>query len=96
MEEKQQFEVWKEDVMPALTSKKEEFHMLNYDRVTEEEVWECVLAKLKKEKEFVRIHHLVKMILTLKVTDYMNWLTIGAYKGPNWFVGEEEVEFGQN
>ncbi|WP_084031765.1 post-transcriptional regulator [Anaerobacillus arseniciselenatis] len=92
----QQFDVWKEDVMPALTSKVEEFHLLGYDRATEEELWECVIANLKKGKEFVRIHHLVKAILTLKATDYMTWLTIGAYKGPNWFETEEEIKFGQN
>jgi len=85
MEEKQQFEVWKQDVTPALTSKIEEFHFLGYDKATEEELWECVLAKLKKEKQLVRIHHLVNKILTLKATDYMTWLTVGAYKEPNWF-----------
>lgn len=85
MEEKQQFEVWKDDVKPALISKMEEFHLIGYDRVTLEELWECVLAKLKKEKELVRIHNLVRIILTLKATDYMTWLTVAAYRGPNWF-----------
>ncbi len=95
MEAKQQFEIWKEDVMPALTSKVEEFHMLGYDRATEEELWECVIAKLLKEKKLVQIHYLVSSILTLKVTDYMTWLTVGAYKGPNWFT-DEELAFGEN
>lgn len=85
MEEKQQFEVWKDDVRPALISKMEEFHLIGYDRATVEELWDCVLAKLKKEKEFVRIHNLVRIILTLKATDYMTWLTVDAYRGPNWF-----------
>lgn len=85
MEEKQQFEVWKDDVRPALLSKMEEFHLIGYDRATLEELWQCVLAKLKKEKEFVRIHNLVRIILTLKATDYMTWLTVDAYRGPNWF-----------
>ncbi len=86
--EQQQFEVWKEDVMPALTSKVEEFHLLGYDRASEEELWECVLARLRKEKKFVQIHYLVHAILTLKVTDYMTWLTIGAYKDQNSFFSE--------
>lgn len=93
--EKQQFDVWKEDVMPALTSKVEEFHMIGYDRATEEELWECVIAKLHKQKKFVQIHHLVSTILTLKATDYMTWLTVGAYKGPNWFSSEDEILFGE-
>lgn len=92
MGEEQQFDIWKEDVIPALTSKVEEFHLFGYDRATEDELWECVKAKLKKEKQFVRIHHVVKTILTLKVTDYMTWLTVGAYKGPNWFTEEEEIK----
>ncbi|OIJ16590.1 hypothetical protein BKP37_04970 [Anaerobacillus alkalilacustris] len=94
MGDSQQFEIWKKDIMPVLTSKVEEFHMLGYDRATQEDVWECVLAKLKKEKEYVRIHHLVRIILTLKITDYMTFLTVGAYKGPNWFDGETEFTFG--
>lgn len=91
----QQFEVWKDDVMPALISKVEEFHMLGYDRANEIEIWECVLAKLKKEQDYVRIHNLVRVILTLKATDYMTYLTVGAYKAPNWFE-EDEIKFGQN
>lgn len=93
MRDIQQFEIWKEDVRPALTSKVEEFHMLGYDRATEEELWLCVVAKLKKEKEFIRIHNVVRTILTLKATDYMTFLTVGAYKGPNWFEGES-LSFG--
>ncbi|MFN7249214.1 MAG: post-transcriptional regulator [Anaerobacillus sp.] len=92
MGEQQQFEVWKEDVMPALTSKVEEFHMVGYDRATEEELWECVIAKLQKQKNYVQINHLVNSILTLKATDYMTWLTVGAYKAPNWFASEDENE----
>lgn len=96
MGEQQQFEVWKYDVKPALTSKVEELHMLGYDRATEEELWECVLTKLRKGKKFVHIHQLVSTILTLKATDYMTWLTVGAYKGPNWFASEENFSFGKN
>lgn len=91
----QQFEVWKNDVMPALISKVEEFHMMGYNRATEEELWECVIAKLRKQKSLVQIHYLVSCILSLKATDYMTWLTVGAYKGPNWFANEDEIVFSQ-
>lgn len=86
---KQQFEVWKDEVLPVLNSKVEEFQLIGYDEASAEEVWECVLNKLRKQKEPMRIYQFVNEILKLKVTDYMTWLTIGAYQGPNWF--EEEM-----
>jgi len=78
--EKQQFDVWKDDVFPALQSKLDEFNLLGYDKVKLEEVWQCVLYKLRKQKEFIHLHEFVRVIMTLKVTEYMTWLTIANYK----------------
>ncbi|WP_096201425.1 post-transcriptional regulator [Bacillus sp. FJAT-45350] len=86
---KQQFEVWREDVYPALASKVDEFQMLGYDKTDCNQVWDCVLYKLRKKKEFIHIHEFVSVILTLRVSDYMNWLTIAAYTAGDWFSNEE-------
>lgn len=86
----QQFEMWKEEVKPAIQSKVDEFHFLGYDRATADEVWECTLYQLRKKKEFIHLHAFVNEILTLKPQTYMTWLTIQAQKNPEeWFAGLE-------
>jgi hypothetical protein len=74
------FAEWKDEVKPAVISKKEEFHYMGYESVTEGEIWECVLTKLKKKKEDPRLHTLVDYILSLTLNDFMTWLTIQSYK----------------
>ena len=92
MKEKQQFEVWREDVEPALISKLDEFHFLGYERVTIEEIWECVLYQLRKQKGFLHFHAFVNQVMTLKPQTYMNWLTVKSYQEPaDWFA-EFEAE----
>ncbi|MDV2685916.1 post-transcriptional regulator [Alkalihalophilus lindianensis] len=88
--ERQQFESWRYDVEPALASKVEEFHFLGYDRVTVDQVWACVMDRLRKQKEFIHLHAFVQVILTLKVQDYMTWVTKESYReGENWFKKQE-------
>jgi hypothetical protein len=83
---KQQFEVWRSDVEPAIISKVDEFHLLGYDRATANEVWSCVLFQLRKKKEFIHLHSFVNELLTLKPQTFMTWLTVQAYQDPtDWF-----------
>ncbi|MGC4375845.1 post-transcriptional regulator [Fictibacillus sp. Mic-4] len=70
----------KEDVKPAIISKLEEFHSLGYESVTEDELWEFILHQSKKKKLQGRLYEVVNCILTLKIHDFMNWLTLEAYK----------------
>jgi hypothetical protein len=74
-------EQWKGQVLPALQSKKEEFHLLGYESVTREEIWKCVLEQGRRSKqEQWFLHQVVNIILTLSVNKFMNWLTISAFK----------------
>lgn len=82
---KQQFEVWKEDVSVVLQSKVDELHFLSYEKATVEEVWDCVLYKLRKKKDFIHFHTFVNYILSLKPGEYMNWLTVQNYQADSWF-----------
>lgn len=61
-------------------SKAEEFHLIGYEHVTGQEVWECVSEKYKKTGH-PELHELVNDILSLKVMKFMNFMTISAYKG---------------
>ncbi|WP_141504174.1 post-transcriptional regulator [Paenibacillus luteus] len=61
-------------------SKAEEFHLIGYEHVTGQEVWECVSEKYNKTGQ-PELHALVNDILSLKVMKFMNFMTISAYKG---------------
>ncbi|WP_409341621.1 post-transcriptional regulator [Paenibacillus sp. MBLB4367] len=60
-------------------SKAEEFRSLGYDSVTWRDVWACVTDKYKK-KGTPPLHQVVNDILSLKSTQFMNWMTMRMYK----------------
>lgn len=60
-------------------SKAQEFRMLGYEHVTGQEVWECVSDKYQKQG-VPPLHRIVNDILSLKVTSFMNWMTMSIYK----------------
>lgn len=62
------------------SSKAEELQLLGYEHVTGKDVWQCVSAKYAKQGE-PQLHQLVSDILSLKPTQFMNFLMISAYKG---------------
>lgn len=61
-------------------SKAEEFRLIGYEHVTGKEIWECVSSKYVKKGQ-PELHDLVNDILSLKVTQFMNFMTLSAYKG---------------
>jgi hypothetical protein len=80
-----QYDRFREEVSPALKSKKEEFHILGYDQVTEKELWSYLKnKKWKKPKEDVHIYEIVGDILSIKVGEYMNYATTQAFLEPNF------------
>ena len=92
------FLTWKIKVEPVLESKADEWRMLGYERASKEDVWNIFIARLPRIEvpERIRFHWIVAEIFHLKTHDYMNWLTISAYKAPNWFENEEPVNFRLN
>ncbi len=60
-------------------SKAKEFNLMGYKNITGELVWECVYERYNGE--LPRLHKIVNDILSLKVTTYMNWMMMKAYKG---------------
>jgi len=61
-------------------SKAEEFALLGYEGVTGKDIWDFVSEKYV-QTGFPPLHRLINDILSLKPTQYMNWLTLSAYKG---------------
>lgn len=64
-------------------SKAEEFKLLGYEYVTGEDVWACVHAKYAKTGQ-PELHKLVNDILSLKAVQFMNYMTLSAYKGTSF------------
>jgi hypothetical protein len=64
-------------------SKAEEFRMIGYEHVSGKEVWHCVSDKYNKQG-LPALHQIVNDILSLKVTQFMNFMTISAYRGTHF------------
>ncbi|MEB3102029.1 post-transcriptional regulator [Ferviditalea candida] len=60
-------------------SKAEEFMLLGYENVTGKDIWAFVSDQYRDG--LPQLHRVVNDILSLKVTKYMNWMTLNAYKG---------------
>jgi hypothetical protein len=89
---KQQFDGWREDVEPLLSIKREEFHELGYNRVTEDDLWNYAVDKLRRKKEFTPFYAFVDELLSIQPQGYMTWLTVHAYKEPiDWFKTFEQA-----
>ncbi|MBJ6362957.1 post-transcriptional regulator [Paenibacillus sp. GCM10012307] len=64
-------------------SKAEEFHLVGYEHVTAEQIWECVSNKYHKHGQ-PALHQIVNDILSLKVTAFMNFMTLNAFRGTHF------------
>ncbi|NRD75960.1 post-transcriptional regulator [Bacillus sp. BRMEA1] len=75
------YDSFRAQVQPALASKLEEFRLLGYDSVKEAGLWEFLnKKKWKKVKDEVKLHEIIQDILGIKVSDYISFATIEAYK----------------
>jgi len=75
---------YRQTVQPVLKSKIEEFELFGYDTVTEEELWAYLKnKKWKRVGEEMMLYSVVNDILTLKIGDFMNYVTVEAFKSPN-------------
>ncbi|MBP1966014.1 post-transcriptional regulator [Paenibacillus aceris] len=61
-------------------SKVEEFVLLGYEHVSGKDIWDCVSDKYRKTG-VPSLHQIVNDILSLKSTQFMNWMTISMYRG---------------
>ncbi|WP_040207834.1 post-transcriptional regulator [Neobacillus jeddahensis] len=74
-------EHFRTQVQPALASKLREFRLLGIDSVAENEFWDfLVKKKWKKVKDEMRLYEIIQDILSVKVSDYINFATIESYK----------------
>ncbi|MGG3564594.1 post-transcriptional regulator [Neobacillus rhizosphaerae] len=81
-------------VQPALASKLSEFDLLGYDSVSENELWNFLIKKKwKKLKVEMKLYEIIQEILSVRVSDYMSYATIEAYKTVEFsFEDENELK----
>ena len=82
-----QFEQLFIQVLPAVESKKNEFHLYGYLTVTEEEIWTyCIRKKWrKKDVDSMKLHELVNSILQVTPAEFMTYTQIEEQRGSDWF-----------
>jgi len=74
-------EKYREQVQPFLTSKCEEFKLLDYHNVTEDLLWNYLLEmKWRRLTEASRLHQVVADITGIRVSDYMNYASLDVIK----------------
>ncbi|PLS01271.1 post-transcriptional regulator [Neobacillus cucumis] len=79
------------EVQPALKSKLEEFRLLGMESVSEQELWGfLVKKKWKKVKHEMRLYEMIQEILSVKASDYLNFITIESYKSSEFSLENEE------
>ncbi|PGL70566.1 post-transcriptional regulator [Bacillus sp. AFS055030] len=85
----QQAAEFKPMLQVVIESKLDEFRMLGFDTVSEDDLWECLeRTSWRKKEDEPKLFQLVEDILSLTVNDYMNYIRIEAFKSPTWQFGE--------
>lgn len=69
---------WKEQIYPALMSKKDELLLMGYSEVTIDEIWECLKHHVWKNNREKKLHEVVQDVLHLPSHTYMNYLTLNV------------------
>ncbi|RSK27990.1 hypothetical protein EJF36_14480 [Bacillus sp. HMF5848] len=64
-------------MMPFLISKMEEIQMLGYEQATIDDIWTCLKKrKWRKKADQKSVHEIVNDIMTLKVSEFMTYISI--------------------
>ncbi|WP_394233074.1 post-transcriptional regulator [Niallia oryzisoli] len=86
-----EFDRFRSIVGPALKSKQEEFLLLGYDNVSEEEIWQfLVKKKWRKGKNEIKLHEVIQSILSLKIGEFMNYSAVEALKEAEFTLDDDE------
>lgn len=74
-------------MMPALVSKKNEFHLYGYTSVTEEDIWIYCVRKIWRNKDVdsMRTYHVVNDVLGILPAAFMTHTQIELQRNDDWF-----------
>lgn len=81
----------RKDVQIVLHSKLEEFSLLGYGQVSEQELWGFLhRKKWRKLTEPKLLHEVVADIMSIKVGDFINYATVEALKEAEFSFNDED------
>lgn len=84
------------DMLPALISKKNEFHLYGYMTITEEDIWIYCVRKMWRNKDVnsMRVYEIADDILKISPAAFMTFTQIEEQRTSDWFsaVNSEELE----
>lgn len=89
-----EYDRYRSQVQPALKSKLDEFSLLGYETINEQELWKYLTKKKwKKVQEDIKLYEVVQDIMSVNVGEYMNFATIEAFKKTEFsFDSEDELK----
>ncbi len=76
--EKKTVQEWRPFIQPALSSKRNEFKLIGYKNVTEDEIWQCLEKKVWKGNPVKRLYDVTADVFHLSAGTYMSFIRIGA------------------
>lgn len=81
MDKQHPYEKFRSEMVLALESKQEEFQLLGYPEVEVNDIWMYLTKKKwKKPNLEIRSYEVFQDIMSIKVADYMNYVTIEALR----------------
>lgn len=86
-----EYDCFRNKVQPALECKLDEFSLLGYETVNEQDLWSFLTRKKwRKPKEEIMLFEIVQDILGIKIGEYMNYATVEAFKLDDFSFDNEE------
>jgi hypothetical protein len=86
-----EYDRFRTEVKPALDSKVEEFSLLGYGTIDEQQLWNFLTSKKwKKVKNDIKLYEIVGEIMSLKLGEYMNYASVEALKQMDFSFDNEE------
>ena len=86
-----EYDRFRQEVSLVLNSKLEEFAVMGYGVVQEQELWNFLIRKKwRKPKESIRLYEIVQDIFSVKVGEYMNFATVEAFKVTDFSFDNED------
>lgn len=84
----------RDQLKPAILSKLNEFEILGYESVQEDDIWKFLLMKKwrKLKEDDIQLHKLVNDILSVKIQEYMTFITVEAFQAPSSELSSDDLK----
>lgn len=86
-----EYDRFRQVVGPVLKSKLEEFELLGYGTVKEQELWNFLTRKKwRKPNEEIHLYEIVQDIFSVPIGEYMNFATVEAFKVTDFSIDDKD------